>query len=162
MNIFPAWLTTAAVTFLMVFAVNSIASVSSEDYRWFARLRRPAWLTFEWAIPFIWIFIFTCGAISASEVWETAPNENYTWILMGCYLLWEVSILVYTPIICKLRSLKAGTISGIITFFVGLILTLLVFPLNDRAAYLIFPHLLWSPIGTFVTWQMMQLNPHSN
>lgn len=159
MNIIPAWLTIAGITFLIVVGVNRIASVSSEDFRWFARLQRPGWLTFEWAIPLIWIFIFTCGAISATEVWQTAPNNNYTWFLIGCYLLWELSILVYTPIICKLRSLMAGTISGVVTFVVGLILTLLVFPVSGKAAYLIFPHLLWSPIGTLVTWQMMQLNP---
>ena len=156
MSIIPSWLVIAGIATLVAFLLNRL---DSEDIRWFNRLRRPSWLTFESAIPFIWIFIFTCGVISANEVWETAPNTNYTWFLMGCYLLWEITIIAYTPVTCKLRSLNIGTIIGATTFFAGLIVTLLVFPVSSKAAWLIVPHLLWSPIGTFVTWQMIRLNP---
>jgi translocator protein len=154
----PSWLVIAGVTFLVAIIVNRL---SPEDRRWFFQLRRPSWLTFEWAIPFIWIFIFTCGAISANEVWKTAPNQGSTWFLMIFYLLWEISILAYTVIMCKFRSLKVGTIIGATGFFVGLILTFLVFPISSKAAFLLVPFLLWSPIGTLVTWQMIPLNPES-
>lgn len=156
MNIIPSWLIIGGVAFLVAFLVNR---VSTEDLRWFNRLVRPQWLTFEWAIPFIWIFIFTCGIISADRVWQTAANTSYTWFLMAFYLVWELSILAYTPLTCKLRSLTVGTIIGATGFSIGLILTILVFPMSGKAAGLIFPHLLWSPVGTFVTWQMIRLNP---
>jgi tryptophan-rich sensory protein len=152
----PSWLVIAGVTFLAAFVVNRL---SPDDRRWFFRLRRPSWLTFEWAIPFIWISIFTFGVISANEVWKTAPNKGYTWFLMGFYLLWEVSILAYTSVMCKFRSLRVGTIIGATGFFIGLILTVLVFPVSFQAVILLIPFLLWSPIGTFVTWQMIELNP---
>ncbi|MGL5807531.1 MAG: TspO/MBR family protein [Xenococcaceae cyanobacterium] len=152
----PSWLVIAGVTFLTALIVNRL---DPDDRRWFFRLRRPSWLTFEWLIPFIWIFIFTCGAISANEVWQTKPDRGYTWFLMGFYLLWEISILAYTTVMCRLRSLKVGTIIGATGFVVGLILTLLVFPVSFNAACLLIPFLLWSPIGTFVTWQMIELNP---
>jgi tryptophan-rich sensory protein len=60
---------------------------------------------------------------------------------------------------CKLRSLKVGTIIGATGFFLGCILTLTVFPINFWAAILLLPYLIWSPIGTYVTWKMAQLNP---
>jgi tryptophan-rich sensory protein len=156
MNFLPSWLVIAVVTFLVALVVNRL---SPEDRRWFFRLRRPSWLTFEWLIPFIWIFIFTCGAISANEVWKVAPNQAYTWFLMGFYLLWEISILAYTTVMCKFRSLRIGTIIGATGFFVGLILSFLVFPVSSSAGWLLVPFLLWSPIGTLVTWQMIDLNP---
>lgn len=78
---------------------------------------------------------------------------------MAFYLLVEVAILAYTPVMCSLRSLRAGTIIGGTGFFLGLILALLVFPISRGAAFLLLPYLIWSPIGTFVTWQMMYLNP---
>ncbi len=156
MKIIPSWLIIGGVAFFAAFLVNR---VSTEDLRWFNRLLRPRWLTFEWAIPFIWIFIFTCGIISAARIWPTAPNTSYTWFLMAFYLVWELSILAYTPLTCKLRSLTVGTIIGATGFFIGLILTILVFPVSEKAAGLILPHLLWSPVGTFVTWQMIRLNP---
>lgn len=156
MKIIPPWLVIAGVTFLVALIVNRIPA---EDRRWFNRLRRPQWLTFEWAIPFIWIFIFTLGVISALEVWNAAPNTVKTWLLMAVYLLWEIAILAYTKVMCQLRSLKVGTIIGTIGFAIGLVLTVLVFPVSSKAGFLLVPFLLWSPIGTFVTWQMISLNP---
>jgi translocator protein len=152
----PSWLAIAIVTFAVAFVLNRL---SPDDRRWFNRLRRPDWLTFEWAIPIIWIAIFICGSWSAYLVWETEPNRARSWWLMAFYLLVEVAILAYTPVMCKLRSLKVGTIIGATGFVLGLILTLFVFPISREAGFLLLPFLLWSPIGTYVTWQMMCLNP---
>nr|WP_139253753.1 tryptophan-rich sensory protein [Hydrococcus rivularis] len=44
-------------------------------------------------------------------------------------------------------------------FFLALILALMVLPISGWASLLLLPYLLWSPIGTLVTWQMMRLNP---
>jgi translocator protein len=41
----------------------------------------------------------------------------------------------------------------------GFILSLVVWPVSGWAVVLLLPYLLWSPIGTFVTWQMIRLNP---
>ncbi|NEP54504.1 MAG: TspO protein, partial [Moorea sp. SIO3C2] len=54
-----SWMVIAAVTLLVAFAGNLITR--PEGVRWFYRLRRPQWLTFEGAIPLIWITIFICG-----------------------------------------------------------------------------------------------------
>lgn len=151
MNI-PSWLVIGGVTILVAMAGNLL---SSQDRRWFKRLRRPQWLTFEQAIPFIWMFVFICGAWSAYLVWEATAN----WFLMAFYLLVEVLIIAYTPVMCKLRSLKVGTIIGGTGFFFGLLLALTIFPISGWATLLLLPYLVWSPIGTYVTWEMMQLNP---
>jgi translocator protein len=153
----PSWLIIGGITFLIASVVNRL---SLDDRRWFGRLRRPQWLTFEWLIPFIWLFVFTCGAASANKVWQDNPNTRYTWLLMVGYIVWELAILAYTPVMCRQRSLKVGTSIGAIGFFVGLILAILVFFASPKAAVLLVPFLLWSPIGTFVTWQMIFLNPN--
>ena len=152
----PSWLVIGGVTVLVAFVFNRL---SARDKQWFNRLRRPQWLTFERAIPVIWILIFICGAWSAYLVWETNPDSTQTWFLMGFYLLVEVAIVAYTPLMCKLRSLKVGTIVGAIGFVLGVILTLLVISISDLAALLLIPYLVWSPIGTYVTWQMSRINP---
>lgn len=129
------------------------------DYSWFNRLRRPQWLTFEWAIPFIWISIFICCVYSAYGVWIKNPGEPNTWLLMGAYLLLEILIMFYTPVMCKFRSLQIGTIIGATGFFWGLIIAVLVWPISRESVILLLPYLLWSPVGTYVTWQMIPLNP---
>ena len=152
----PSWLIIGAVTVIVALALNRL---SSGDKRWFKHLRRPRWLTFERAIPFIWIFIFICGAWSAYLVWEADPGSSRTWWLMGFYLLVEVAIIAYTPLMCKLRSLKVGTIIGGVGFILGVILTAIVLSISGWAALLLVPYLLWSPVGTYVTWVMSKLNP---
>jgi tryptophan-rich sensory protein len=150
----PSWLVIGVVGFLVALGGGIL---NSRDVRWFARLRRPDWLTFERLIPVIWTTIYICGAISAYLVWEAQP-ENI-WFLMAFYLLVELTITAYTPVTCKLRSLKAGTIIGGTGFFFGCLLALFVFPVSTWAGILLLPYLIWSPIGTYVTWEMINLNP---
>lgn len=151
----PSWLVIGGVTLLVALAGSLL---SKSDIRWFKRLRRPDWLTFEGAIPVIWTIIFICGAWSAYIVWES-PVTDRPWGLMAFYLLLEIVTDAYTPVMCKLKSLKVGTIIGATGFFICLILALTVLPISIWAAVLLLPYLLWSPIGTLVTWQMMRLNP---
>jgi translocator protein len=152
----PSWLTVGAIAVLVA---APLSRLSSRERRWFNGLRRPRWLTFERAIPIIWISIFICGAASANIVWSDQPGTGPTWGLMGLYLALEVVTLAYTPVMCKRRSLGTGTLLGAAGFVVGAVLFGFVLQRSNLAAGLLVPFLLWSPIGTFVTWKMMQLNP---
>jgi len=152
--VFPAWLGIGVFTFAIAFGLNRL---SPRDLRWFNRLRRPPWLTFEWAIPWIWIAIFICGAISATLTWEATAPQAWGW--MAAYILLEVVVMAYTPVMCKLRSLQVGTILGGTGFFIGLALAIALGPVAPTAVWFLVPYLLWSPIGTYVTWAMIPLNP---
>lgn len=147
-----SWMVIGGVTLLVAMAANFI---TPSDRKWFKRLRRPKWLTFEFAIPFIWTVIFICGAWSAYIVWENSKN----WLLMGLYLLLEVVTIAYTPVMFRLRSLNIGALIGGTGGVIGVLLTLLVLPISGWAALLLVPYILWSPIGTYTTWEMKRLNP---
>ncbi len=129
--------------------------ITPNDARWFKRLQRPRWLTFEVAIPFIWTVVFICGAWSAYVVWE----RQKSWWLMGFYLLVELVTIAYNPAMFRLRSLKIGTILGGIGAVLGIILAVVVLPISIWAFLLLLPYVIWSPIGTYTTWEMMKLNP---
>lgn len=152
----PSWLAIIGITFSLVFIINRL---SPDERRWFNRLRRPRWLTFEWAIPFIWIFIFICISLSTYFVWESNPFTTQSWRLMAGYFLLDITILAYTPVMCKIRSLTVGTIIGGLGFIIGLTLSFFVFNVSVTAGLLLLPYLLWSPIGTYVTWEMIGINP---
>lgn len=156
----PSWLVIGGVTFVVAGIGGSLNPPGG--VRWFKRLRRPRWLTFEKIIPLIWTTIFVCGAWSAVIVWEQDPGSSKTIWLMAGYLLLEVLTLAYNPVMEFLRSLPAGTIVGAIGGVWSIILALLVFPVSGWATLLLVPYLLWSPIGTYTTWAMAKLNPHSD
>ncbi|MCL1470633.1 TspO/MBR family protein [Argonema antarcticum] len=151
-----SWMVIGAVTLLVALASNLI---TPNDIKWFKRLQRPKWLTFEGAIPIIWTLVFICGGWSAYIVWEKDPSSAKTWWLMAFYLLVEITIVAYNPVMLRLRSLKAGTIVGAIGSILGIILAITVWSVSGTAALLLLPYVIWSPIGTYTTWEMIRLNP---
>ncbi|MBK1987765.1 TspO/MBR family protein [Sphaerospermopsis aphanizomenoides BCCUSP55] len=151
-----SWMVIGGVAFLVAFVSNRI---TPSDRQWFRHLQRPRWLTFEGAIPLIWTVIFICGAWSAYIIWEDKPNNSITWLMMGLYLLLEIFTIAYTPVMFRLRSLKVGTILGGTGFIICFLVAFAVLPVSIWAALLLVPYLLWSPIGTYTTWEMIRLNP---
>ena len=150
------WLAIAVLCFVIGFALNKLFPA---DYKWFMRLRRPRWLTFESAIPFIWISIFICGITSAAFLWQSQPATINTWLIMVGYAIVEIAVLAYTPVMTRLRNVRAGAIVGAIGFILGIVLTGQVWQVSSIAGWLLMPYLLWSPVGTYVTWVMARLNP---
>lgn len=152
-----SWMVIGGVTLLLGGAGGSI--VPPAGIRWFRRLNRPKWLVFEPLIPVIWTIVFVCGAWSAYIVWESDPGSTKTWLLMGFYLLVELVTLSYNTVMLWVRRLRVGTIIGATGFVLAALLALTVLPISGWASLLLVPYLLWSPIGTYTTWEMARLNP---
>lgn len=151
-----SWMVIGGVTFAVALLANII---TPNDVKWFKRLQRPRWLTFEKAIPLIWMIVFICGAWSAYRVWEKDPGSTKTWFLMGFYVLVELVTVSFNPLMLRLRKIKVGAYIGGTGAILGLILALFVLSVDGLAALLLLPYLLWSPIGTYTTWDMARLNP---
>ena len=146
---------TAAILILVVIGTLVVVIMpSQDDFAWFLRLRRPGWLTFEGLIPVIWLLIYACFYASALLVW----NRTASLWLMGSYLLLLLLVQSYTWLICRTRRLATGTGVGLAGWLWGVALTVMVLPVTQPAALLLLPYLLWSPVGTLVTWQMQRLN----
>ena len=152
----PSWIIIGAVTF---FVALSSFLITPRDVKWFAHLSRPRWLVFEPLIPLIWTVIFICGAASAYIVWEKNPGGIITWLLMALYLLVEIITVAYIPVMLRFRSLKAGEILGLIGLISGIVLAICVLPISLIAALLLLPYLIWTPIGTYTTDELKELNP---
>ena len=151
-----SWMIIGVVTILV--ALGSFL-FRPRDIQWLKDLSRPKWLVFEPAIPVIWTIVFVCAIASAVLIWEKDPGSLKTWLLMGFYLLLEIVTVAYIPTTLRLRSLKVGTILGGTGAVLGVVLTLAIWPISGWAALLLLPYVSWSPIGTYTTWEMIQLNP---
>lgn len=151
-----SWMVIGGVTFLVALGSSLFRP---RDIPWVQHLDRPKWLFFEPAIPLIWTAIFICGAISATFVWEKDPGSLRTWSLMVGYLLVEIVTVAYIPATLRSRSLTVGKVLGALGVISAALLTLIVWPISGRAALLLLPYLIWTPIGTYTTSQMIDLNP---
>lgn len=150
-----SWMVIGGATLAVALLSNIIRP---KDIKWFRRLQRPSWLTFEKLIPVIWTTVFVCGAWSAYIVWE----QTQSWAWMASYLLLEVVTASFTPVLLWSHSLKAATYIGGAGFVIGLLLALGVSQISVWAGVLLIPYLLWSPIGTYTTWEMDRLNHQDN
>lgn len=145
----------AALVILLVMAlVAGGLNPGRDDLAWFIRLRRPRWLVFEGWIPAIWLVIYACFLVSAWLAWQA----SWSGLLMGGYLVLLLLVQSYTLLICRSRSLGNGTAIGFAGWVWGIALTMAVLMQSPPAAALLVPYLVWSPVGTWVTWQMRQLN----
>ena len=146
-----SWMVVGIVTFAIAMLSNIIRP---KDVKWFRRLERPSWLTFEKLIPVIWTVVFICGAWSAYIVWE----QTQSWSQMSAYIVLELVTIAFTPALFWTHSLKLASFIGGTGFVICLLLTFSVLQISGWAAVLLIPYFLWSPIGTFTTWQMDKLN----
>lgn len=150
------WLTINAIAGAI--ALGSFV-IRPRDIPWATHLERPKWLFFEPAIPFIWTVIFISGATSAAIVWQQTPDRLTAWAIMLGYLALEVITVAYIPATLWLHSLRVGTTLGAAGLVIGLVLAVTVWPISAWATLFLLPYLLWSPIGTYTTKRMIQLNP---
>lgn len=146
----PAWLT----ILLVMAAAVALLSPGREGWNWFLRLRRPTWLTFERWIPVIWSLIYVCFYASALLAWNAGGGGG----LMAGYVLLLLLVQSYTWLICRTRRLANGTGIGFAGWVWGVALSIATAAQSGSAALLLVPFLLWSPVGTFVTWRMQALN----
>lgn len=153
-----SWMIIGGVTFSVAFGTLFF---KLRDINWAVKLQRPNWLFFEPAIPLIWTVIFACGAGSAAVVWERDPGSLTTWLLMAWYLLLEIVTVAYIPATLRAKSLKLGTILGGVGEILGVVLLFAVLPISRTAALLLLPYAIWGAIGTYTTWEMIQLNPEA-
>jgi len=144
----------ALLLLLVMVGVGTVLNPSQKQFEWFIRLRRPAWLIFEGLIPLIWISIYAFFYASALLAW----NASWSWGLMAGYLGLLVLVQSCTWLICTTRRLSNGTAVGLAGWVWGVALAVLVLPHSGAAVLLLFPYLLWGPVGTLVSWQMQGLN----
>ncbi len=131
--------------------------LSSLQNTWFQNLSRPDWLTFEFLIPFIWTFIWICATISAIIVWEKAGKRDAKLFII-LYAILAILTAAYSPVVVEFQSLIGGLIVGGLATLLVYILAIAVRKISPKASLLLVPYLLWGPVGTYLTWVLINLN----
>jgi tryptophan-rich sensory protein len=80
-----------------------------------------------------------------------------TWILMFLYLIIEILTAAYIPATVKMKNFRVGAFLGLFSVMTCLILLLSILRVSRLAALLLVPYLIWNPIGTEYTEDLIQL-----
>lgn len=148
----PAWLLILVLMELVILVINPAA----EDYNWYQQLRRPAWLRqFIWD-PLRWLLIAAALYLSALSSWQATRSA----VVVGLYLLLQALLAGHSWLLCRSRSLRAGSIVLLLAWGYGLALALAlaIQQVSIPAALLLLPLLIWAPLQALALEQMRRLN----
>jgi tryptophan-rich sensory protein len=146
----PPWL----LILITLLVVTLVINPSEHDFAWYRTLRRPGWMGIDPWVPAAWFVISVTFYFSTFAFWQA--NGDWRWVATytALLVLWRSQ----QWLVCRLRNLAAGLPLWLLSWTLTLILALIVHPASPLAAGLLVPVLVWTPVESIVTLQMIGLN----
>lgn len=125
---------------------------------WYLQLKKPSWTPPGWVFPVVWTTLYIMIAIAGWKAWQTQGfgplvaiwiaqlilNAMWSWIMFGKKQIdWALA--------------DAGGMWLSIAAFI-----VLAWPVNQTAALLFVPYLIWVSIAFLLNLRILQLNPGQN
>lgn len=136
----------------VILAINP----ADKDFTWYQRLRRPEWLRFFIWLPLIWLVISGALYFAALDSWQATRS----WVVVLLFLLLQAMLEGHTWLLCRSRSLRAGSVALMVAWAYALVLalSLALQDVSATAPLLMLPVLLWAPLEALALEQMRLLN----
>lgn len=137
--------------------VGSIATQSSVD-TWFATLNKPSFNPPGWLFAPVWTLLYILMGIAAGLVWNR--GFHHVWVKTALYHFgfqlvlnasWSIAFFGYQAPLAGLLIIVALIILVLITFKWFKIV-------NDLAAYLLIPYILWIIFAAALNFEIWRLN----
>lgn len=137
--------------------VGSIATQSSVD-TWFATLNKPSFNPPGWLFAPVWTLLYILMGIAAGLVWNR--GFHHVWVKTALYHFgfqlvlnasWSIAFFGYQSPLAGLLIIVALIILVLITFKWFKIV-------NDLAAYLLIPYILWIIFAAALNFEIWRLN----
>lgn len=125
---------------------------------WYQQLRQPAWKPPDWLFGPVWTGIFALAAASGVLAWRhSATRERREWLLALFALNGFLNVL-WSLLYFRLRRPDWAVVEVVLLWLS--IVCLMVFVARDsrKAAWLLWPYLLWVTLAGALNWATVQLN----
>lgn len=148
----------ALLAFLGLNAAAAASGALCPPGAWYETLDKPPWTPPNWLFGPAWALLYIAIAVAGWLVWRDAgPGEALVpMLLYGAQLLfngfWSVAFFGLKRMRLALVDAVAMAVSiaGCIILFA---------PINDVAAWLMLPYLMWVGFATALTYAMLRRNP---
>lgn len=138
-------------------AIGSFFTVSAMP-AWYATLSKPSFSPPGWLFAPVWTALYLLMGISAYLVWQKGWDDNQVKIALSLFgvqlllnLLWSVLFFGFnSPLLAfiEITSLWFSVAATISAFY----------PLDRRAALLLFPYLAWVSFAALLNYAIWTLN----
>ena len=142
---------------LVIGFLSSIATQSSID-TWYIYLKKPVGTPPNWVFGPVWIFMYVSMGIAAGMVWNRGFYHKWVKIALyhfGFQLLFNAA---WSVLFFGLQNPLLG-LFDIATLFIVLLFTFKWFKVvNNWAAYLLIPYIIWVAYAAYLNFGIYNLN----
>jgi tryptophan-rich sensory protein len=127
---------------------------------WYPSLVKPELSPPDWVFGPVWTTIYVLGALAAIMVWEHHdPFKMRSWAISGLFRLNLLFNVFWSYLFFVAHQILLAFVEMILLNMTTLMLILLIWPLARRAAILLLPYFVWVSFATYLTYEILVLNP---
>ncbi len=137
--------------------IGTIFTASSIP-NWYAGLNKPGFNPPGWLFGPAWILLYTLMGIAAFLIWQKWAVSPLARTAVIIYLVHLAFNALWTVIFFGLKNPGLAFFEIIILWAMILVLIVIFFMIDKRAAYLMIPYILWVSFAAVLNFSIWRLN----
>lgn len=144
---------------LVTFSASFLAAWSgSGNTEWYRSIEKPAWNPPSWIFGPVWTALYFAIGTAGWLVWRKSGFRGAQWA-MTIFAIQLILNAAWSPVFFGMGRPDLAFVL-IIVLLVTILMTVVAFRKHDqRAAWLLFPYVLWVSFATALNYAIMVLNP---
>lgn len=122
---------------------------------WYRKLQKPWFTPPDWVFPVTWSVLYVCIAVAGARI---AMAENNA-VAMAFWTLQIAFNGLWTPVFFGIRNIRLGMAVVLVLWGVVLGGIIVMWPVDQIAALLFVPYLIWVTIAASLNAGVWWLNP---
>lgn len=146
----------SALVFFLASAGAALPGIYFRPGDWYRKLKKPRWCPPDWLFAPVWSALYISIAVSGWLVWrEAGVAALQALVIYGVHLVLNG---LWSTIFFGMHRVGLACIE-IHLLWLSIVATILAFhPINELAAYLLVPYLLWVTFAVGLNFRIWQLN----
>lgn len=138
-------------------AVTFLATLSGSKFMpgpWYRSLQKPSWTPPDWSFPVVWTVLYIMIAIAGWRVWAAAGWHAALWAWFAQLVL----NAAWSWIMFGQKRIGLALVDAMGMWVTIALFIILAWPVDQVAAWLFVPYLVWVTIATVLNWTILRLN----
>lgn len=149
---------------LAVFVALNVAAASSgalfRPGEWYERLNKPWWRPPNWLFGPAWSVLYLMNIAAGWLIWRSGSEDTpRALVLYGVSLALNAA---WSGLFFGLRRMDLA-FAELVALWASIALMIAIFtPINELAAWLLYPYLAWVSFAGLLNWTMWRMNPRAH
>ena len=156
----PSWVSYNMLTFILFLALVTGAAFFGGQWGagvWYRSLSKPNWTPPNWLFPAVWTLLYALIAIAGWLVWNLVhPSRPLLLTLWAAQLIFNA---LWSYIFFGRRDMRLALVDIVALWVVIAAFMVMAWPVNELAAILFMPYLLWVSYAIALNATIMMRNP---